>query len=296
MPTTFTSTFAVRYHECDGYGHVNNVNYARYMQEAAFGASAQAGYDAAWYAGHNRIFVVRGSHIEYLRPAVYGDAITITTWISDVRRVSARRQYEMRHAASGELLCRAHSDWVLLARDPASGAIGRPAALDEAMLAAFQPERTDAEAARPTVLTQPAQPGGTFRLKRNVSFQDLDSERVVNNPVYLDYTSDCGFRCTAHFGWPVGRLRAEGVAIYFRVIDIEYLQPAVMDDDLEIAAWLSDVKRITVLRHFAITRMGDGALLARVNALCVTANIETGAPTRIPTAMLADFTTNVTMG
>ncbi len=37
--------FRVRSYECDGYGHVNHANYLRYMQEAAFDASAAAGYD-----------------------------------------------------------------------------------------------------------------------------------------------------------------------------------------------------------------------------------------------------------
>ena len=39
-----TATFRVRHYECDAYGHLNNANYARYMQEAAFDASAAVGY------------------------------------------------------------------------------------------------------------------------------------------------------------------------------------------------------------------------------------------------------------
>jgi Acyl-ACP thioesterase len=49
MPLTHLEKFKVRYTECDQYGHVNNANYLRYMQEAAFGASADAGYDFARY-------------------------------------------------------------------------------------------------------------------------------------------------------------------------------------------------------------------------------------------------------
>ena len=39
--------FRVRQYECDPYGHVNHANYLRYMQEAAFDASAAVGYDFA---------------------------------------------------------------------------------------------------------------------------------------------------------------------------------------------------------------------------------------------------------
>ena len=49
MPLTNTTKFRVRYVECDAYGHVNNANYLRYMQEAAFAASAAVGYDVRRY-------------------------------------------------------------------------------------------------------------------------------------------------------------------------------------------------------------------------------------------------------
>ena len=39
-PVTHTRTFRIRHYECDRYGHVNNANYIRYMQEAAMDASA----------------------------------------------------------------------------------------------------------------------------------------------------------------------------------------------------------------------------------------------------------------
>ena len=55
MPLTHVRTFQVRYHECDSYGRVNHTNYLRYMQEAAFDASAAAGYDLVRYEAINRI-------------------------------------------------------------------------------------------------------------------------------------------------------------------------------------------------------------------------------------------------
>ena len=42
MALTHERTFRVRHYECDSYGHVNHANYLRYMQEAAFDASAAA--------------------------------------------------------------------------------------------------------------------------------------------------------------------------------------------------------------------------------------------------------------
>ena len=49
MPLVHTRNFRVRHYECDAYGHLNNANYLRYMQEAAFDASAAAGYGMLRY-------------------------------------------------------------------------------------------------------------------------------------------------------------------------------------------------------------------------------------------------------
>ena len=87
MPRTQTRTFRVRFGECDAYGHVNNTNYVRYMQEAAFDASAAAGYDFARYDALGQYWLVRETEVEYLKPLVYGDTFEVKTWVADFRRV-----------------------------------------------------------------------------------------------------------------------------------------------------------------------------------------------------------------
>jgi acyl-CoA thioester hydrolase len=284
----FVLPFRVRYHECDAWGHVNNASYARYMQDAAFEASADAGFDMRWYAENNRIFVVRATSLNFLKPAHYGDQIEVHTWISDARRVTARRQYEIRSQTSGELFVSAHSDWVLV--DMAGM---RLASITPEMIAGLQPERTGDDAVKPEALVQAPQPAGVFSLERTVSFRDLDTERVVNNPVYLEYATDCGFDCSAYFGWGVQRMIDADTGIFFRNIHIEYLQPARIDERLKISAWLSDVKRVTAMRHFEMRRVSDDLPIARVNALCVCATLSSGAPARIPASLLADFAPNI---
>src|SRR5512143_835096 len=112
MPLTNTTTFRVRYVECDAYGHVNNANYLRYMQETAFDASAAAGYDLARYATLGTHWLVRQTDVEFLAPLRYGDSVTVKTWVEDFRRVRSRRAYELRRAETGEVVARAITDWV----------------------------------------------------------------------------------------------------------------------------------------------------------------------------------------
>jgi acyl-CoA thioester hydrolase len=94
----------------------------------------------------------------------------------------------------------------------------------------------------------------------------------------------------------MSRVQVEGFAIVARRHRIQYRQPAVLDDELELATWISDVKRATVVRHYTVTRVSDGVLLARAHTLWVWVDLKTGRPIRIPSAFLADFAPNIAAG
>ena len=86
-------TFRVRHYECDMYGHVNHANYLRYMQEAAFDASAAVGYSLDTYQAMGRYWLIRDTDIEYLLPLRFGDTVRVKTWVVDFRRVRSRRAF-----------------------------------------------------------------------------------------------------------------------------------------------------------------------------------------------------------
>ena len=83
MPLIHERTFRVRHYECDTYGYVKHANYLNYMQEAAFDASAAAGYSMARYATMDRYWLVRETDIEYLHPLRYGDSVQVRTWVRE---------------------------------------------------------------------------------------------------------------------------------------------------------------------------------------------------------------------
>ena len=117
--------------------------------------------------------------------------------------------------------------------------------------------------------------------------------RHVNNAVYLDYATECGMKVIAAHSWPWDRMLEAGFGIYLRRNRIQYLQPAVLGDELEISTWTSDIRRATAIRHYTIERPADGALIARVNAFSAWVDLATGRPMRIPERFLADFETNI---
>ena len=114
MPLITDSTFRVRHYECDAYGHVNHANYLRYMQEAAFEASATAGYDMARYQAMKRIWYVHESDITYLSPLTYGDFVRVRTWVADFKNIRCYRSYELYKSDTEEKAAQAITSWVYL--------------------------------------------------------------------------------------------------------------------------------------------------------------------------------------
>jgi YbgC/YbaW family acyl-CoA thioester hydrolase len=84
-----------------------------------------------------------------------------------------------------------------------------------------------------------------------------------------------------------------GFGILARRFRIEYRQAALLGDDLEIATWISEVKRASVVRHYTIRRIADGELIARAHLLSVWVDLDSGRPIRIPDGFLNDFSSNI---
>jgi acyl-CoA thioester hydrolase len=287
MPLTHTRQFRVRHYECDAYGHLNNTQYLRYMQETAFDASAEAGYDLQRYEQMGRHWLIRNTEIEYLAALHYDDQIAVKTWVADFRRSTSRRMYEFTRGE--EVVARAHTDWVFL--DDTSG---HPARIPVEMARVFLPKGAPNPGLQrqPFPIAPPA-PAGVFHTRRQVEFRDLDPVQHVNNAVYLEYASECGFQVVAHFNWPLERMLAAGFGIFLRRNRIEYLQPAVLGDELEITTWAYNLRRSTATRYYAIQRISDEALLARVSTEAVWVNIKSGRIQRIPQDFLEDLRPNL---
>lgn len=103
----------VQFHELDAMRHVNNAVYLDYLEQAAVEAAAERGWPMDRAIEMDLGIVARQHRIEYLRQAVYGDELLITTWLSDWRPASAVRHYTIQ-LASGESLVRARTHLVCI--------------------------------------------------------------------------------------------------------------------------------------------------------------------------------------
>jgi acyl-CoA thioester hydrolase len=288
MPEQFSRIFRIRSYECDAYGHLYNANYLRLMQETAFDASSAVGYDNGYYQVMNRAWLIHEIDIEYLLPLRYNDRVQVKTWVGDFRRVSSRRMYEFWNQDTGELAARAHADWVFIDKST-----NKPARIPGELALTFFTEGLPGDfPERQPFPSLPKPPEGAFRIQRSVEWGDIDAMQHVNNAVYLDYATECGMRAVAAFRWPVERMMADGFGILLRRNQVQYLQPAFLGEELEIATWFSNPRFAVATRHYQISRVHDGVTLALIHALGVWVDLKTGRPVRIPNEMLADFAPN----
>ena len=97
----------------DQNGHVNNVMYVQWMQDAAVrhyeamgGTGPTQAIGATW--------VVRSHMVEYLKPAFEGERVKVLTWVANLRRVRSLRRYHFVRAVDEGLLVRGETDWVFV--------------------------------------------------------------------------------------------------------------------------------------------------------------------------------------
>jgi acyl-CoA thioester hydrolase len=112
-PTVFAHCITVTETMLDQNGHVNNIQYLVWMQDAAVkhyeslgGIPITEALGATWW--------VRSHHIDYLAPAYAGDEIEVRTWVANLRRVRSLRRYEFVRARDGALLVKGETDWVFV--------------------------------------------------------------------------------------------------------------------------------------------------------------------------------------
>ena len=131
---TFTLAVRVSDTDIDPQGHVNNVAFLRYVQDVASAhwmSAAPAEYRIAF------AWVVRRHEIEYLRPGLPEDELSLRTWVGEASGATWERFTEIIRPSDGQVLVKARTVWVLL-----DAATGRPRRVDSRMVAALIDPKT----------------------------------------------------------------------------------------------------------------------------------------------------------
>ena len=105
-------SLVVRTYECDSYGHVNNANYLNYLEYARYELLKDVGFDylKAVSAGYG-VFIAR-IEIDYKKPAVTDDRLTIKTW--PLKKGAASGTLAQHIYRDGDVLAEAKVTWVFV--------------------------------------------------------------------------------------------------------------------------------------------------------------------------------------
>ncbi|NCC30576.1 MAG: acyl-CoA thioesterase [Chloroflexia bacterium] len=141
MRGLFTQTLIAPEQAIDVNGHVNNLEYLRWMQEIATAHSAAQGWNLARYQQTRTSWVIRSHAIEYLRPAFAGETMLLGTWIAGFGEQMSPRKYLFLRADDRKILARAETLWVYV-----DATIGRPCLIPETFREAFTVIADEAEA------------------------------------------------------------------------------------------------------------------------------------------------------
>jgi acyl-CoA thioester hydrolase len=114
MPAIYEHRLTVPAEAIDGQGHVNNLEYIRWMQDAAVAHSQAQGWPASRYERLGGGWVVRTHRVEYLQAAFAGDQVVIYTWVADFRKIRSLRKYKMIRQADEIVLATAETDWAFI--------------------------------------------------------------------------------------------------------------------------------------------------------------------------------------
>jgi len=98
----------VQHSDIDQLGHVNNVVYLRWVQDAA---------TSHWYSAateeqkSNLLWVVVKHEIEYKRPAMESDELVIRTWVGQASRRLFERHTEILRKSDKKVIVKAVTYW-----------------------------------------------------------------------------------------------------------------------------------------------------------------------------------------
>lgn len=125
-----------------------------------------------------------------------------------------------------------------------------------------------------------------FEITCQVSPDDIDSQRHVNNTVYIRWAQQVA---VAHWEAIASAEAQEKIGWVVLRHEIDYKAPANLGDEIVLRTWVGKATRLTFERFTEIRRADS--LLAKARTLWCPVNAITGKPIRVPTDVRAQFST-----
>jgi acyl-CoA thioester hydrolase len=265
-------------------GHVNNVTYVDYLQEARVDMMRVHPPAAGGEALAEGVVVVR-HEVKYLHPLVFRtEPVSIEVWVTEVRAATFTLAYEIFDESPDgrRVYLQARSvltPYVFEAERPR-----RVSPQEREVLERFL--EVGVEPLRPAVsLDEPTRDPHTYDAV--VRFSDVDVYRHVNNVKYFEYYQEARIAMiSAMGGLPDESSETGGLGVVVAQVDVDYRTPILFrEDPYAVDLWVSRVGGSSFVIEGHI-RDGD-AVLSRARVVMVAIDRVSQRPRKLGEAQRA---------
>ncbi len=269
----------LRWADLDLLGHVNNVTYVDYLQEARVDMFRTHAPDSRADDLAEGVVVVR-HEVTYVSSLTFSfEPVAIECWVTEVRAASFTMAYEIfAEDEAGRRTVHLRARTVLT---PYVFAIERPRRLHdeekEVLSRLLEPDEPVRPPRAPEIVDVP---GGAYPV--HVRFSDVDVYGHVNNVKYFEYFQEARIQLMVTQGRELG----EGYHLVVAQTDVDYKRPILFRaEPYDCRTWVSRIGDTSVVFE-SVVRDGDQVLaLARVVGVCI--DSATGRPAPVPDAFRA---------
>lgn len=128
-----------------------------------------------------------------------------------------------------------------------------------------------------------------FAYRFRARYDELDSFGHLNNAVCVKYMQEAAIQASSDAGHSLQWYDEHAVSWVIRRLEVRYYLEVHHGEHVQVRTWLSDCGQCTVVREYDVTRITDGARVARGRALWVYMDARTQRPRRLPMEMKIAF-------
>ena len=235
-----TEQFIIASYQMNEKGNATLTSLAGFFQEIAGNHANANGFGFKQMIKNGHIWVLTRLKIEIQKSPVWGEEISVSTWVVNREKFFSRRDFQI-HNQNNELLASASSGWMLL-----DIATKRPKLVEAIeMDIPMHPSKLAIEGEFSKIETVNLIDAKTDYLVR---YSDLDIAKHVNNVMYTRILLD-----SYSYDWRKSRVP--------KSFEINYLAEAVFADELEVLNSKPEGKNNLVIQE--IKRKSDNKIICR---------------------------------
>lgn len=128
-----------------------------------------------------------------------------------------------------------------------------------------------------------------FTRRFRVRHYELDASGQVGSVALVRYMQEAAIEASTALGFSPEWYSRQGAGWVVRRLAVRYHDPLAYGDEVEAATWIAQMRGVRSVREYGLTRLRDGARVARGRAEWVYVDMQTGQPTRVPDGWLEAF-------